>query len=61
MSIFCKHQWEKVNEIKFKSEFEIISEQGRTPNTHSSLIRKVVTDYICTECGKLKRFKEYST
>jgi ribosomal protein L44E len=53
-----KHEWKLVNQFETKSEFEIVSESRRTPNSHNSMIKKYITDYTCTNCGKLKRFKE---
>ena len=56
MSLFCKHKWEKVNEIKFESEFQQIRNANYKPDYYHSLTQKVVTDYMCSTCGKLKRF-----
>ena len=58
MVIFCKHNWRKVNEFVIDSEFDLVVRANRTPNTWNSLKRKYITDYTCTECGKLKRFIE---
>lgn len=55
MNIFCKHNYELVNQFEMKSEFEIVIEFRGTPNTHCSLTRKNVSDYKCTKCGKIKR------
>jgi len=30
----------------------------KIPNTHLSLTRKLITDYKCNKCGKIKRFIE---
>jgi hypothetical protein len=38
-----------------KSEFDIVVENGKVPNTWNSRTRKTVTDYKCSECNKLKR------
>jgi len=38
-----------------KSEFDIIVENGKIPNTHSSQTRLIITDYKCSKCNKLKR------
>lgn len=56
--LFCTHDYHIVNQIEIKSEFDIISENGYAPNTHSSKKRKYITDYKCSKCNKLKRLKE---
>jgi len=54
-SLFCQHDYELVNQFELKSEFEIVAEAGKVPNTWNSQRRKTVTDYKCKKCKKLKR------
>ena len=56
--IFCTHDYHIVNQIEIKSDFDIVSDSGKTPNTHCSRKRKYITDYKCSKCNKLKRLKE---
>jgi hypothetical protein len=56
--LICKHNYELLNQFEMKSEFDIVQEHGKVPNTHNSQTRKVVTDYKCTKCQKIKRFVE---
>lgn len=54
--LFCNHNYELVNQFQEPSEFDIVVQNGKIPNTHCSLKRLTVTDYKCTKCDKLKRF-----
>ena len=56
-SIFCNHDYTLLNQIEIKSEFDIVGESGRTPNSHTSITRTYITDYKCNKCGKIKRLK----
>ena len=56
--LLCTHDYHIVNQLEIKSEFDIISENGYAPNTHSSKKRKYITDYKCSKCNKIKRLKE---
>jgi hypothetical protein len=56
--LFCDHDYNLVNQMKIKSEFERIRNAGYTPKTYHSLEEKVITDYKCSKCNKLKRFTE---
>jgi len=60
--MFCKHQWELINQFTVSSQLEIMVSCGKPPDTWqpSSCVRTHVTDYTCTKCGKLKRFRERS-
>ena len=53
--LFCSHDYHLINQFEIKSEFDIVNDSGRTPNTHCSLIRKYIWDYKCSKCNKLKR------
>lgn len=53
--LFCQHDYHLVNQYEMKSEFDIIVEAGKTPNTHNSQTRKLITDYKCSKCNKIKR------
>ena len=53
--LFCQHNYHLINQYKMKSEFDIVVEAGKTPNTHDSRTRKVITDYECSKCNKIKR------
>jgi len=54
-SLRCKHDYNLVNQYEMKSEFDIVSDAARTPNTHCSITRRLITDYKCSKCGKIKR------
>ena len=53
--LFCSHNYQLINQFEMKSEFDIVVENGKVPNTWNSRTRKTVTDYKCSECNKLKR------
>ncbi len=54
--MFCKkHIWDKLDRVILPSQAEILHSMGYTPNTHTNCRQKLVTDYQCTECGKLRR------
>ncbi len=53
----CKHDYHLVNQFELKSEFDIVIESGKVPNTHLCMQRTIVTDYKCSKCKKLKRLK----
>lgn len=53
--LFCKHKYELVNQFEMKSEFDIVVEAGKVPNTHNSQTRRIITDYECIKCNKIKR------
>jgi hypothetical protein len=56
--IFCIHDYSLINHYEIKSEFDIVKDSGKTPNTHCSLKRKYIWDYKCNKCQKLKRLNE---
>jgi len=56
--LFCVHNYQLINQFEIKSEFDIVVENGKIPNTWNRINRKVITDYKCSECNKLKRFEE---
>jgi len=53
--IFCTHSYKLIQNFTVPSEFDVIVESGKIPNTHNSQQRKIVSDYKCENCGKLKR------
>lgn len=55
--VFCKHDYHLTNQFEMKSEFDIVVEAGKTPNTHNSQTRRIVTDYKCIKCNNIKRLK----
>ena len=56
--LFCTHNYQLINQFEIKSEFDVVVENGKVPNTWNRLTRKVITDYKCSECNKFKRFCE---
>jgi len=54
---FCAHDFELINQFTMKSEYDIIVDSGKTPNTWNSLTRVIISDYKCSKCNKLKRLK----
>lgn len=57
-NLFCNHNFHLVNQHQTESEFEMVKRLGYVPTTWSSKKRLLITDYKCSNCGKLKRFKE---
>ncbi len=53
--LFCNHDYNMVNQFDVKSEFQIITESGFTPKTWNSLRMKIVTDFKCSKCNRIKR------
>lgn len=53
--IFCQHDYILINQYELKSEFDIVVDSGKVPNTWCSRKRKLITDYKCNNCGKIKR------
>ena len=58
MKLFCNHNYTLINQVTLKSEFEIIVDNGYKPNTGVSIRQKLITDYKCSKCGRIKRFTE---
>jgi hypothetical protein len=56
--LFHSHNYIMVNQFEMKSEFDIVCQNGFMPNTWTKIKRKVITDYKCTICNKIKRFEE---
>lgn len=56
-SLFCSHDYELVNQFEMMSEFDIVLSNGKIPNTWNSQKRRMVTDYKCKKCNKIKRFQ----
>lgn len=55
MSLFCRHDYEIINQLEVKSEFDIVHESGRTPYSWLTFTRQIVTDMKCSKCKKFKR------
>jgi len=53
--LFCQHNYHLVNQYEMKSEFDIVVEAAKTPNTHNSQTRRLITDYKCSKCNNIKR------
>jgi|TARA_R110002073_G_scaffold23645_7_gene80517 hypothetical protein len=53
--LFCQHDYHLINQYEMKSEFDIVVESGKTPNTHNSQTRVLITDYKCSKCNNIKR------
>lgn len=53
--LFCTHDYHLVNHFEIKSEFDIVHDSGRTPNSYCSLTRKYIWDYKCSKCNNIKR------
>lgn len=56
-SLFCSHDYHLMNQFELKSEFDIVVESGKIPNTWNSQRRVTITDYKCNKCKKIKRLK----
>jgi hypothetical protein len=56
-SLFCRHNYELVNQFEMMSEFDIVVANGKVPNTLNSQKRRIVTDYKCKKCNKIKRLQ----
>jgi hypothetical protein len=55
--LFCSHDYHLVNQFEIKSEYDIVEDSGRTPNSYCSLKRKYIWDYKCSKCQKMKRLE----
>ncbi len=42
--LLCQHDYHLVNQYEMKSEFDIVVESGKTPNTPNSKTRRLITD-----------------
>jgi len=66
MSIFCKHDYEMIQEVVTKSAFEVAIDYFKgtgvmelnLPKGMCNTERKHITTFKCAKCGKLKRFVE---
>lgn len=56
-SLFCQHNYELVNQFEMLSEFDIVCANGKIPNTWNSQKRRIVTDYKCKKCNKIRRLQ----
>jgi hypothetical protein len=56
-SLFCRHNYELVNQFEMMSEFDIVAANGKVPNTWNSQKRRIVTDYKCKKCNNIKRLQ----
>jgi len=55
VNLFCKHDYLLVNNFEMESEYDIVILSGKIPKTSNSITRRIVTDYKCQKCGKIKR------
>lgn len=55
--LFCKHDWEQINEINIPSEFDNIVQNNYKPTSLYDTTRKYISDYQCKKCGKFKRLE----
>jgi hypothetical protein len=53
--LFCTHDYNLVNQYELESEFDIVVKAGKVPNTWNCQKRRLITDYKCSKCGKIKR------
>ena len=56
-SLFCRHNYELVNQFEMMSEFDIVVANGKVPNTWNSQKRRIVIDYKCKHCNNIKRIQ----
>lgn len=54
-SLFCQHGYNLINQYELESEFDIVVKAGKVPNTWNCQKRRLITDYKCSKCGKIKR------
>jgi hypothetical protein len=55
IKLFCNHNYELINQCLMESEFDMIVRSGMVPTTWTDQCRKLITDFKCTKCGKIKR------
>jgi len=53
----CGHDYEIVNQFEMMSEFDIVVSNGKQPTSWNSTKRRVVTDYKCKKCNKIRRLQ----
>lgn len=58
MKIFCKHEWKMVNHFVTESKAEQEERLTDFVGCYTSMTKVYVTDYVCENCGKIKRFRE---
>lgn len=56
-SLFCRHNYELINQFEIMSEFDSVVANGKVPNTWNSQKRRIVTDYKCKKCNNIKRLQ----
>ena len=56
--LFCEHDYTLIDKLDIKSEYDIVVDSGRTPNSHISITRKYVSTFKCNKCKKIKRLIE---
>lgn len=55
--LFCSHDYHLINQFTIPSQYDAVVESGWTPNSFSSLTRKYVSDYKCSNCNSFKRLE----
>ena len=54
--IFCKHNWEKLDEVKHKETLYIIDRQTYNESYwHYEIVDKTTNVYTCKKCWKFKQ------
>lgn len=56
-SLFCQHNYELVNQFEMVSQFDIVASYGLVPKSWNITKRRIVTDYKCKKCNKIKRLQ----
>ena len=55
--LFCKHNYDLINQIELPSEFDIMMDRCGQAKSYHSVKRTYISDYKCSCCGKFKRLK----
>ncbi|QNO01504.1 hypothetical protein barba126A_phanotate41 [Rheinheimera phage vB_RspM_barba_12-6A] len=65
MSMFCKHKWEILSELKTDSIYDRVRRDGGSLSSSSVYGMKEIMGCrliqlcTCTKCGKIKKFVEH--
>lgn len=54
-NLFCQHDYNLINQYELESEFDIVTKAGKVATLWNSQKRRLITDYKCSKCGKIKR------
>ena len=58
--LFCSHDYQIIEKIYYKSNFELVKESGYVPNTLNSTKSKTVLVLKCAKCKKMEFETIYS-